>query len=233
MKIKQILFLVALLGIAGWGPFSFLSSPQNNESIGTPSWLDQEAKIIQSQANNLDPTVLKLSLTAYMNARKQGLADKGILTIIDYTKPSTERRLWVVNLKNGKILFNTLVAHGKNSGALTPTSFSNQPGSLKSSFGVFLTDKPYIGGVGYALRLIGLERGVNDNAYQRDIVVHGAWYAGADTVRKYGQLGRSWGCPAVSNDIARPIIDTIKEKTLVFVYSNDRKWLRNSTFLAG
>lgn len=232
-KIKYLLFLIAFLGIAGWGPFSFFFS-QNNEMLGTQAWLDRESSIIRSQAGNIDPSVLKLSLTAYQKARRLGLNDRQILTIIDYSKPSTEKRLWVVDLRTNRVLFNTYVSHGKNSGNLTATSFSNEPGSLKSSIGVFLTEKPYFGNNGYSLRLIGLEHGINDNAYRRAIVVHGAWYADSNVVKKYGQLGRSWGCPAVSETLARPLIDTIKERTLVFVYSgNERRWLSHSSFLAG
>ena len=233
MKIRYILFFVALLGIVGWGPFSFFFS-SNNEPLGTQAWLNKEIKIIRSQAENIDPDVLRLSLIAYRKARQQGLADKQILTIIDYRKPSSDRRLWVVDVRNGKVLFNTWVSHGKNSGKERATSFSNQPGSLKSSIGVFrTTEKPYFGSNGYSLRLVGLEQGINHNAYKRAIVVHGAWYVDPGVVRKYGQLGRSWGCPAVSESLARPLINTIKENTLVFVYSDDRKWLNNSSFLAG
>lgn len=233
MKIKRILFFIVLLGIVGWGPFSFFI-PSNNEPLGTQAWLDREIKIIKSQAPNIDAKVLALSLHAFQKAHQMGLDHRNVLTIIDYSKPSTEPRLWVVNLKTNKVLFNTYVSHGKNSGNITPTSFSNEPGSLKSSIGVFLTESPYFGNNGYSLRLIGLEHGINDNAYRRAIVVHGARYVNSNIVRRYGQLGRSWGCPAVSEHLARPLIDTIKERTLVFVYSNhDRRWLHNSTFLAG
>jgi hypothetical protein len=217
--------------MCGWGPFTFNS---NNESPDTQRWLNREISIIKSQASNINTDVLKLSLNAYQKARRLGLNAKQILTIIDYSKPSTARRLWVVDLKNNEVLFNTYVTHGKNSGKSIPTSFSNQPGSLKSSLGDFLTESPYHGNNGYSLRLIGLEHGINDNAYRRAIVMHGAWYAEADVIRRYGQLGRSWGCPAVSENLARPLINTIKERSLVFVYSNnDRRWLRKSTFLAG
>jgi hypothetical protein len=196
-------------------------------------WINREANYINSQANNIDQKVLRTSLTAYMKARREGLDNKQMLTIIDYSKPSTERRLWVVDLRTNKVLFNTWVSHGKNSGNLMATSFSNTPGSLKSSIGVFLTDQPYIGNNGYSLRLSGLERGINDNAFNRDIVVHGAWYVEQDTIKKYGQAGRSWGCPAVSPALAAPLINTIKNSTLVVVYYPDRHWLNNSTFLAG
>lgn len=231
MEFTYSVFLFLLLGIVGFGPCH--SPCQNNESLGTLAWVKNEICIIDSQAGNLDPVVLKLSLIAYVKARQEGLDDKQILTIIDYRKPSYSKRLWVVDLKKGKVLFNTWVAHGKNSGNLKPTSFSNRQGSLKSSLGVFLTQEPYFGNEGYSLRLTGLEHGINDNAYRRAIVVHGAWYVGSEMVRRYGQVGRSWGCPAVSENLAKPLINTIKEHTLLFVYSNDRRWLRKSTFLAG
>lgn len=240
-NIRYLLFFVAFLGIVGWGPFSFIASMFSSDGtdnlpkaagINGADWINREVSYINSQANNIDQKVLRLSLQAYLKARQKGLDNKQLLTIIDYSKPSAERRLWVIDLKRGKVLFNTWVAHGKNSGNLMATSFSNQPGSLKSSIGVFLTESPYIGGNGYSLRLIGLERGINNNAYRRDIVVHGAWYADSGVVKQYGQIGRSWGCPAVSPNTIRPLINTIKNNTLLVAYYPDRNWLRNSTFVA-
>jgi hypothetical protein len=230
MKLKHIVATFILLCISGWGPFY---SSLIEEPIGSAGWINQQIKIINAQATNLDPQVLKLGLQAYLKLRQQGLDDQQLMTIIDYSKPSTERRLWVVDLKHEKVLFNTWVTHGRNSGSMNPDSFSNQPGSLKSSLGVFLTDiDGYEGGNGYSLRLVGLEHGINDNAYRRDIVVHGAWYAHPNVIKKYGVLGRSWGCPAVSVETAKPLIDTIKKKTLVFVYYPDQNWLKRSNFLA-
>ena len=231
MKAKYLLSIFAIFCITGWGPFFFSST--NDAPFGSQTWVDNEVKILNSQADNIDPNVLKLSLKAYSKARQKGLVDKQLVTIIDYSKPSTERRLWVVDVGRGKVLFNTWVSHGKNSGNISATSFSNEQGSLKSSLGVFLTDEvPYIGGNGYSLRLVGLEHGINDNAYRRNVVIHGAWYAEGDVAKRYGQLGRSWGCPAVAPKLVRPIIDTIKHKTLVFVYSHDRKWLSRSNFIS-
>ncbi len=233
MKIKHIIFSFALLGLFGFiWPFSWLFSNPNPEKIGTSAWINKQVQIIESQTSNIDAKVLRLSLQAYIKARQKGYDNKQLLTVIDYSKPSSERRLWVFDLKKGHTLFNTWVSHGKNSGGMSANSFSNSPGSLKSSLGVFVTDKPYIGGKGYSLRMRGLERGVNDNAYRRDIVFHGAWYVNPDTIRRYGQVGRSWGCPAVSTDTARSLIDTIKENTVVFAYYPDRKWLNRSEFLA-
>ena len=139
--------------------------------------------------------------------------------------------MWVIDLQRQKVLYNTWVTHGKNSGYLRAKSFSNQLGSLKSSFGVFVTEEPYFGKVGYALRLRGLEHGVNDNAYKRAVVVHGAWYANPAILNTHHQLGRSFGCPVVSEQLAAPIINTIKNHAMVFAYYPDRKWLHNSAFL--
>ncbi|MEO8964193.1 MAG: murein L,D-transpeptidase catalytic domain family protein, partial [Gammaproteobacteria bacterium] len=158
MKKKFLLFIFAFFSIVGWGPFSFISS-STVAPINPHAGLNQEAKAISAQATNLDPAVLKLGLTAYHNARKQGLDNKQLLTIIDYSKPSSQRRLWVVDLKNDKVLFNTWVAHGKNSGGVKATSFSNNPSSLKSSLGVFVTSNTYTGKHGTSLRVEGLEHG--------------------------------------------------------------------------
>ncbi|VVC74729.1 hypothetical protein AQUSIP_00010 [Aquicella siphonis] len=233
MKLKQTIFIFALLGSFGFSwPFSWLFSTPNTATFGTSDWVQKEIRLLKSQAGNIDDKVLRLGLTAYLNARKHGYAGKQVLTVIDYSKPSTERRLWVFDLKKNRTLFNTWVSHGKNSGGVNATSFSNSPGSLKSSIGVFLTDQPYIGKNGYSLRLRGLERGVNDYAYSRAIVIHGAAYANADNLRYYGKIGRSWGCPAVGSSLAKPLINTIKEKSVVFAYYPDRKWLSRSPFLS-
>jgi L,D-transpeptidase-like protein len=230
-----LLCLIAATEIAfSWPTSSSWSAPTiNTYPIGTSSWVRKELTILQNQASNINIKALRVGLEAYLRARKEGLDKRQLLTVIDFSKPSTERRLWVFDLKNNKTLFNTWVSHGKNSGGTTPTSFSNQVGSLKSSIGVFLTDEPYIGHNGYSLRLKGLEPGINDNAYRRNVVIHGARYVGADTLNKYGQIGRSWGCPAVDKRTSRPLIDTIKENTLLVAYYPDPKWLSHSQFLTG
>lgn len=234
MKTRYVLYLLAFLSITGFGPFSFLFGERNHESYGTKAWLSKESTIISAQAHNLDPGVLRLALKAFLKVRERGLDEKQLLTIIDYSKPSSDKRLWVIDIKHASILYNTWVTHGKNSGDVYATSFSNRPGSLQSSYGVFLTtEEPYVGENGYSLRLVGLEPGINDNAYRRAIVVHGAWYADRSVVRKYGQLGRSWGCPAVSDSLAKPLIDTIKERTVLFAYADNHSWIRHSPYLNG
>lgn len=225
--LNRFLFSASLFGLLGasW-PLSWMVSHPNPELFGTKVWLNKEYDILHQAAPNLDTKVLRLSLTAYMNARKQGLDNKQLLTVIDYSKPSTEKRLWVFDIKKGKEVMNTWVAHGKNSGSVEASSFSNRDGSLKSSIGVFVTTQPYIGGNGYSLRMVGLEKGVNDHAYERNIVFHGAAYIGDK------KTGRSWGCPAVKEKLINSLVDTIKGNTVVFAYYPDSNWLRNSKYLA-
>ena len=231
---KNLLFVFAFVSIVGWGPFSFFvgsSSSDNDEAIGSSAWLAKESKIISSQADNLSPEAVKAGLVAYQKAREQGLDGKEMLTIIDYSKSSRDRRLLVFDIKNQKVLFNTWVAHGKNSGGENATSFSNDARSLKSSLGVFVTSDIYSGKHGESLRVEGLEPGVNDNAYRRDIVFHSAWYVGEDVAKSRGMVGRSWGCMAVDPETIKPLINTIKGKTLVVAYYPDKNWLRSSSFL--
>lgn len=233
MTSRCVLFLLCIFPALGFSwPFDTLFSHQVNLPLGASAWVQKEMHMIQSRAG-IDSKALKFSLIAYLNAQKRGYADnKKLLTVIDYSKPSSEKRLWVFDLNNGRTLFNTWVSHGKNSGGAAAYSFSNSMGSLKSSLGVFLTESTYVGGrVGYALRLRGLEHGINDNAYNRAVVIHGARYVNGDVARSRGQVGRSWGCPAVTTSLARPLINTIKNRTVLVAYYPDRNWLSHSRFL--
>lgn len=156
---------------------------------------------------------------------------KEIITLIDFTKPSTEERLFVLDMKKKNVIFISHVSHGKNSGDNYATSFSNVSGSNKSSLGFFLTEKTYQGKNGYSLRLEGLEKGINDKAMERAIVIHGADYSNPSVISSMGRLGRSLGCPALPTAVSRKIIDTIKEGSLLFIYSNDKSYLANSNIL--
>ena len=157
---------------------------------------------------------------------------KPVLTLIDFTKPSTEKRLFVFDMKERKLLYSSVVAHGKNSGENYATSFSNAVGSYKSSLGFYLTGSTYRGKNGYSLLLDGLEKGINDQAKQRAIVMHGAAYANPNITASAGRLGRSLGCPALPQALAKPIIDTIKKGSVLFIYANNKDYLANSTFLS-
>jgi hypothetical protein len=184
------------------------------------------------QAPGLKADVLRMALNATGCAAEKGLVKRReLLTVIDYSLPSTQPRLFVFDLDSRKLLFRELVAHGKNSGGDLANFFSNSPGSLATSLGLFVTADTYVGANGYSLRLKGLEEGVNDMAMDRAIVMHGAPYVSRAAIRALGRLGRSWGCPAVSSKVARKIIDTVRGGSPVFAYYPDKQWLSSSAFV--
>jgi hypothetical protein len=243
-NVKDVLFVSTAISIVSLGVASFFLSTSSVSvekliasgtvtatRTGSSAWVAKETNIITAQASNLSPDAVKAGLTAYQKAREKGLDQKGLLTIIDFTKPSADRRMLVFDLNQQKVLFNTWVAHGKNSGEANATSFSNDARSLKSSLGVFVTSDIYDGKHGESLRVQGLEPGINDNALKRDIVIHSAQYVGADVAKSRGKLGRSWGCMAVSPKTIQPLINTIKGNTLVVAYYPDKKWLAHSAYL--
>lgn len=156
---------------------------------------------------------------------------KPILTLIDFSKPSTEERLYVFDIEKKELLYTSVVSHGKNSGENYATSFSNQYGSYKSSLGFYLTEYTYQGKNGYSLILNGLEEGINDRAKERAIVVHGAAYANPSVAASSGRLGRSFGCPALPQELTKPIINTIKDGSVLFIYANNAQYLAQSRML--
>lgn len=187
---------------------------------------------ISEQAPSLRADVLRLALNATVCAARQGFVRQPtLLTVIDYSLPSTEPRLWVIDLASLRVLFSEVVAHGRNSGENLTTRFSNRLGSLQTSLGLFVTEDTYVGRNGYSLRLTGLEDGVNHRARERAIVMHGAPYVNPQLAKQLGRLGRSWGCPAVRESVARTLIDTIKGGSAVFAYYPDQAWLATSKFL--
>lgn len=154
------------------------------------------------------------------------------LAVIDYSRPSTERRLWVFELgATPRLLFAEHVAHGRGSGENLATAFSNVEGSHQTSLGLFRTAETYQGGNGYSMRLDGLEPGVNDRARARAIVMHGAPYVAPEQAQRQGRLGRSFGCPAVRSEVARPMIDALRDGQLLFAYYPDSAWKSGSPFL--
>jgi L,D-transpeptidase catalytic domain len=175
--------------------------------------------------------VLTLAVRAYSCGQRLGYFDRPVLTVIDYSLPSTEPRLWVIDLQHRRVLFNELVAHGLNSGDNYASAFSNRLGSKQSSLGLFRTADTYEGQHGRSLRLVGLEPGVNDLAEKRAIVIHGAPYVSTTFAAAHGRLGRSWGCPAVPEQASQPVIDHIEGGTAVFAYYPDQSWLNGSRFL--
>ena len=152
----------------------------------------------------------------------------GVLSIIDFSKPSTQKRLFVLDMYNETLIFNSLVAHGRNSGKLLATRFSNRPNSFMSSLGFYLTGEPFIGQHGYSLRLEGKEKGWNDNAFHRSIIMHPAGYVSEEYIRQRGYLGRSEGCPAIPEELDKSIIDIIRGGSCLFIYSPDIRYLHRS-----
>jgi hypothetical protein len=179
-----------------------------------------------------NPQVLALATRAADCARRQGLLD-GFrhLAVIDYSLPSTQPRLWIFDVARGQLLYQELVAHGRNTGERLAERFSNVEGSKMSSLGLFQATETYVGSNGYSLRLRGLDAGFNDNALARAIVMHGAPYVSEAIAERLGRIGRSWGCPAVRPEVARTVIDTLKGGALLFAYYPDRKWLSESPML--
>jgi hypothetical protein len=189
---------------------------------------------LAAEAPDASVRVLALALEARGCAAAKGAAPAASrLAVIDYSRPSTEPRLWVFDLESEpRLLFAEHVAHGRGSGEDRAQAFSNIDGSHQSSLGLFLTAETYDGGNGYSLRLDGLESGTNDRARERLIVMHGAPYLDPDQARRQGRLGRSFGCPAVREEVAQEVIDTLREGQLLFVYFPDSDWLSASPFLA-
>jgi hypothetical protein len=180
----------------------------------------------------IDPHVFNLALGAAQCAVRSGaIEDPSTLTVIDYSKPSTEKRLWVFDLRSRELLYEELVAHGQGTGDNLAKVFSNEPDTHASSLGLFLTEDTYVGRNGYSLRLKGLDEGFNHRAGERAIVMHGAPYVSDDFVKKNGRLGRSWGCPALREGVAREVIDRVRGNGIVFSYYPDQDWLESSRYL--
>jgi hypothetical protein len=180
----------------------------------------------------VSPAVLSLATSAIMCAVNSGdIAPPPSLTLIDYSRPSTEPRLWVFDLRTGELRFRELVAHGKGSGENLATHFSDDTDSHQSSLGLFVTRETYVGSNGYSLRLDGMEPGFNSRARERAIVMHGAPYVDPAVAAAQGRLGRSWGCPALREAVARDVIDFVRGGGVVFSYYPDQRWLETSRFL--
>jgi L,D-transpeptidase catalytic domain len=189
---------------------------------------------IEVASAGISPDVLQLALGAVNCATRLGdIEAPRTLTIIDYSRPSVEQRLWVFDMRDGNLLFKELVAHGRNTGENMATQFSDTMNSRQSSIGLFVTADTYVGDNGYSLRLDGLERGFNAKARERAIVMHGAPYVDAKLAASEGRIGRSWGCPALREAVARQVIDTIRGGGVIFSYYPDSNWLKSSRFLHG
>jgi hypothetical protein len=181
---------------------------------------------------HLPYSVFRLGMIGYYSLEKEGaLGTKGLITIIDFSKPSTEKRFYTIDLKNQTVKYHSYVAHGRNTGANMATEFSNIPHSNQSSLGFYVTGETYVGSKGYSLRLDGKEESFNDKIRSRAVVIHAADYATESWIKRYGRLGRSQGCPALPPKISKEVIDTIKNKTVIFTYHPDEHYLNASRYL--
>lgn len=197
----------------------------------TSAYADSLENALVKAAPDADAKVIALAVRATQCSRAQGVTPAQRLAVIDYSLPSTEQRLWVFDLKQRKLLFHELVAHGRNSGENMATLFSNRNESHATSLGLFRTQQSYLGQNGYSLRMEGLEPGFNDNAFDRAIVIHGAPYVSPVLARANGRIGRSLGCPAVRPAIAHRLIDSMKDGQLLFSYYPDQRWLKSSSYI--
>lgn len=193
---------------------------------------DQLMESMHLEEIGLSKNVLEYALKGYDKLVQQGeLQNSDILTIVDFSQPSSKKRFYLIDIKEAKVLTNTYVSHGKNTGFVTAEKFSNIPESLQSSLGFYVTKGTYTGKHGLSLRLAGMERGFNDNAENRAIVVHGADYVGAHRLGSY--MGRSFGCPALPRDISSKVINTIKNGSALFIYAPQQKYLQQSGYING
>lgn len=179
----------------------------------------------------IDPLLFARGAATWKRLTADGRATKPVLALIDYSKPSTQRRLWIVDMEKRAVLFHELVAHGRGTGENLATSFGNDEGSHRSSLGVFVTAETYSGKHGYSLRLDGLDAGLNDKARARAIVIHGADYVSDAFAQKQGRLGRSHGCPALDLAVAKDVIDTIKDGAVVIAWHDDADLIATSALI--
>jgi len=225
MKVIKICLLLLLIpGVNNSGFASFGNDNVFGEDLYTATNL---------MVSGLGRNVFELAIKGLKKLASDGkLLNSNIVTIADYSQSCNKKRLYVIDLKNKKLLFNTYVAHGRNTGSEYAKNFSNVEGSFKSSLGFYITANPIEGShTGFSLILDGVEKGINDHAVKRAIIIHGADYVTESFIRKYGRLGRSQGCPALPPDLNKPIIESIKGGTCLFIYNPDNKYIQNSSLL--
>jgi hypothetical protein len=231
---KKIFFTVALLLFCNYTIIAYLPVSGNDSEVS----LSFEQRIFDLYAKQLYECIGETALSYdafyiglkgyYVLKAQDKLRNPNVLTIIDYSRPANEDRFYLIDMLQGKLVLKSLVAHGRNTGTIYATSFSNKPNSYQSSLGFFLTGETYKGAHGLSLRLDGTERSFNDNARMRDIVVHSADYVSESFIGSYGRLGRSLGCPALPPEYISMIVETIKDGSCIFAYYPDQRYMRSS-----
>jgi hypothetical protein len=224
--IKVIIFLVFIL-------FPVINNARLIETVSGEPVNDDIYSTVNLADTGLSRDVFNMAVKGLKKLDINGkVQNPNIVTIADYSQSSNKKRLYVIDLKNKKLLFNTYVAHGRNTGDEFAKSFSNEEGSYKSSLGFYITEHPITGShTGFSLLIDGVEKGFNDNAVQRAIIIHAAEYATENFIKKYGRLGRSYGCPSLPPDMNKPIIDAIQGGTCLFLYNPDKDYISKSALL--
>lgn len=221
---KSVVLLLALL-------FVTLQSYKTN-TVLLKSEIEVNASILADKFD-IDNQAVLMALTGYEKLKEQGMINnQRYLTIVDFNKPSNQERLYVIDMYNNELPIQTFVAHGRNSGTLFATKFSNKQRSNQSSLGFYVTGMPYIGKHGRSLELIGIEQGINDNVKQRSIVLHGASYVSNYFIQHTGYIGRSQGCPAVPNNQIDEIIDIIQGQSCLFIYAQNKSYFDKSKLIS-
>lgn len=205
----------------------------NNANVAETKVNNDLYTIIKLEDIGLSKDIFNMAIKGFNKLENiNKLKKSGIISIVDYSQSSNKKRLYVIDLINKKILFNTYVAHGKNTGEEYANLFSNEPGSLKSSLGFYITEDVKIGShPGLSLIINGVEKGFNDNAIKRAIIIHAAEYATENFIKRTGRLGRSWGCPALPPELNTKIIETIKGGSCLFIYNSNKDYLCKSSFI--
>ena len=214
-------------------------NPVSCKAVSVPLPADHKMKAYRIVYDSLHLSAKGLASDAFENAiagyeklkEKGALSKEDILTIADFTQPSSQKRLFVIDLKHCKLLYHTYVAHGENSGQKMATAFSNRNETLQSSPGFYVTSGTFDGKHGYSMKLKGMEKNINDKAEERGIIMHSAAYVSEHFIRTHGYLGRSWGCPAVSKEMNKPIISKIKNGSCLFIYSKCKNYFKQSVLL--
>lgn len=233
LGLSAISWMPATLNGAAEADTSLQDSSAAAKSKSAAALFDEYVNTVYSVAglekSSLNLEVFRKAVIGYYNFKNSELLSRSLITIVDFNKPSREKRLWIIDLENKKLLFNTLVAHGQGSGDDMANNFSNITNSHQSSLGFYITDQTYSGKHGLSLKLNGMDEGFNTNAKDRAIVVHGADYVSESFIARHGRLGRSFGCPALPVELTASIINTIKGKTCLFINGNSN--IYKSAFL--
>lgn len=239
------IFPIILIGLFSFKPLTIEDYKKSYTTGTDPKLLAEKAKVsLEVKCKAFYTTINQSNFSlpkfdsflaafeGYEQLKSQGKIVNEVLTVIDFSLSSKEERMWVIDMKAQRIIFQSLVAHGRNSGFEFATNFSNISESYKSSLGFYLTGEVYHGKHGISLRLDGLEEGINDNARNRAVVIHGADYVSKSFINKTGRLGRSQGCPAVPYEIHKELIDTIKNKSCIFIYHPSRNYIEKSKLVS-